>query len=704
MAILSPFKLLSKKNRFTPVFLLLAIVVSISFLTRLALLIKTGSGFEFSISNLLGVFFIGLGYDLAVASYIIIPMVLYLWFMDDKAYTNPRYTIIASTLTAFVLVLLFSDLIPKDYNADLRKGAIGYVVFRLLVFVWMKFKSPEFRVKWRLGVLTFDFIFLSFLLIFNAISEWFFWDEFSNRYNFIAVDYLVYTNEVLGNIKESYPVEWIIAAVLLIAVGLTIWIRPQLRAALQAETPSFIKRTSYALAFLIVPAIVYFSLDNHWRKFSKNEYANELAGNGMFEFGTAFWNNELDFFKFYKALPDKEAFEIIRQQLALPNAKFVSNDPFNLERDITYSEPEQKMNVVLISVESLSADFMEAFGSTKNITPFLDSLSKESLFFTNLYASGTRTVRGLEALSLAIPPTPGQSIVKRPDNGNLFTIGSVLASKGYITQYMYGGYSYFDNMGTFFGGNGYQVIDRTAIDPAKIHFANIWGVADEDMFDKAIEQLDQNHQSGKPFFTHIMTVSNHRPFTYPADRIDIAPEKQMREGAVKYTDYSIGKFIRDAKQKPWFNNTLFVIVSDHCAGSAGSVALPVTGYHIPLIFYCPSKLKPAKFERLTAQIDIAPSILGFMKMSYRSKFLGRDQFSAPEGAERAFISTYQGLGYLRDGKLVIQSPVKNIKEFKPDFTTGKAEQSPLTDSLVKQAVAYYQVASWLLKNKRYGSK
>jgi phosphoglycerol transferase MdoB-like AlkP superfamily enzyme len=173
---------------------------------------------------------------------------------------------------------------------------------------------------------------------------------------------------------------------------------------------------------------------------------------------------------------------------------------------------------------------------------------------------------------------------------------------------------------------------------------------------------------------------------------------------VKYTDYAIGKFIREASQKPWFNNTVFVIVADHCAGSAGSVELPVTGYHIPMIMYSPANLPPQKIDRLTAQVDIAPSILGLLKFNYRSQFFGQDIFTLPAGDERAFISTYQGLGYLRNGELIIQSPIGQIEQFKPDFTTGKAQKEPLTDSLVKQAIAYYQSAVWLLKNNKYQAK
>jgi phosphoglycerol transferase MdoB-like AlkP superfamily enzyme len=282
----------------------------------------------------------------------------------------------------------------------------------------------------------------------------------------------------------------------------------------------------------------------------------------------------------------------------------------------------------------------------------------------------------------------------------MFSLGSVLRSKGYTTQYIYGGYSYFDNMQTFFSGNGYTVIDRSAIKPKDVHYENIWGVADEDLFTLALHTLDSNAATGKPFFTQVMTVSNHRPYTYPDGRIDIPPTTQSREGAVKYTDYAINKFLKEAQTKPWFDNTVFVIVSDHCAGSAGSVELPVTGYHIPMLIYAPKILQPRMVNDLTAQIDVAPTILGILRLNYKSKFFGQDVLNTPVDRQRAFISTYQGLGYLRNGKLVIQSPVKTIRQFTPDFATGNANATPQEDSLVKQAIAYYQCTSWLLKHKK----
>src|SRR4029077_14863388 len=181
----------------------------------------------------------------------------------------------------------------------------------------------------------------------------------------------------------------------------------------------------------------------------------------------------------------------------------------------TNAGPEKKLNVVLISVESFSADFMQMFGNTENITPYLDSLAQHSLVFTNLYATGTRTVRGLEALSLCVPPTPGQSIVRRPNNENLFSLGRVFAEKGYETKYIYGGYGYFDNMNYFFANNGYEVADRSRLSDNEIDYENIWGVADENLFTLATREIENTLAKGKPAFAHIMTTSNHRPYTYP---------------------------------------------------------------------------------------------------------------------------------------------------------------------------------------------
>lgn len=627
------------RRRFGTFALAVSLLCLISFATRLCLLINSAASVDWTPLNLAGAFLIGLIFDLAASFYAFIPLVFYLWLLPDKLY----------------------------------------------------------RKKFNKTLLSIYFFFVIASLLFNAVSEWFFWQEFSVRYNFIAVDYLVYTNEVIGNIRQSYPVN----TILVILAALSALILFSVSKYIAIPSPrriSFRQRTAVALPLLAIPVASFFLLDHKWKNISDNQYVNELAGNGMFDFGYAFWHNELDYDTFYKTVPVSAAEKTIEKQLDCEE-DVTSHDNFTT-RTIDYTEEERKLNVVLISVESLSADFLASFGNTQGITPNLDSLAKKGLLFTNLYASGTRTVRGLEALSLSIPPTPGQSIVKRPDNRNLFSLGSVFKSKGYSSRFIYGGYGYFDNMNAFFSGNGYEVTDRKEIRDEDIHYQNIWGVADEDLFTLSLRKLDGDYQNHKPFFAHIMTVSNHRPYTYPEGRIDI-PSHTGREGAVKYTDYAIGKFIKEASKRPWFKNTLFVITADHCASSAGKVELPVNKYHIPMIFYSPANVRPGQFNRLTAQIDIAPSILGFLNFDYRSKFFGQDVFRIKQGEERAFISTYQSLGYLKNNKLVILGPNKRAETFIPDFKSGNSHTTRPDDSLTQEAIANYEIASYLYKNHLY---
>lgn len=545
-------------------------------------------------------------------------------------------------------------------------------------------------------LLTAYFFIVIITLIFNAISEWIFWEEFSVRYNFIAVDYLIYTTEVIGNIRQSYPVTPVLIVLFVVSVVATYLLRnfftPDRSVPLK-----FGQRTKFALLLLLLPVGTYFLVDHKWKNHSSNQYANELAGNGIYEFGFAFWHNQLDYDTFYQTLPIKKVIEVFKGGFKSKNTDTAA---MGTVRNIISGKTENKMNVVMISVESLSAEFLGSFGNTQHITPNLDSLAKKGLLFTKLYASGTRTVRGLEALSLCIAPTPGQSIVKRPDNKNLFTLGSVFRSKGYNSRFIYGGYGYFDNMNEFFSQNGYEVTDRNALKANEIHYENTWGVADEDLFTLSLHEFDKDYQNKKPFFAQIMTVSNHRPYTYPEGRIDI-PSHTGREGAVKYTDYAIGKFIKEAEQKPWFHNTLFVIVADHCASSAGKVELPVDKYHIPMIFYSPGHIAQGKFEKLVAQIDIGPTLLGYLNFNYKSKFFGQDVFKMNDKDQRIFISTYQSLGYIKNDKLVILEPNKKVNTFIPDYVSGSSKAIPNEKWLTNEAISNYQLAAELYKVKGY---
>jgi phosphoglycerol transferase MdoB-like AlkP superfamily enzyme len=684
---------------FRSVYLLALITMIVFLLTRITLLVLSERAATTTFLEAAGSFGVGMLYDLIATGFVVLPLLLYLSFTSEFIYHPRRIRWVILVGIALTALLLFSGIVPKDYNKDLYKAFKIFIAIRWAIYLLLAWRGPVFRQRWRNGMLYVIMTVTIFLLLFNAVSEVFFWLEFSSRYNFIAVDYLVYTNEVLGNIQESYPLTLIVTLIMALTLVLIIVLRRKLKVPVADRLP-FIFRMSCLAGAIAIAILLAKMIPPEWQYFSRNNYASELAGNGPYDFVQAFKKNELDFFTYYQTLPEKEAFQIVRKELQSSDVISYSNDPLDILRRIEHVEPEKKMNVVLISVESFSAEFMAAFGNDRNLTPCLDSLAKKGLVFTNLYAAGTRTVRGLEAISLSIPPLPGQSLVKRPDNSNFFSLGSVFADRGYITQYIYGGYSYFDNMHSFFSQNHYQVVDRDALRSNEIHYSNIWGVADEDLFTLALREMDSSYQARKPFFSHVMTVSNHRPYTYPEGRIDIPPSSQTRDGAVKYTDYSIGQFIRQAEDKPWFKNTVFVIVADHCASSAGKTALPVTGYHIPMIIYSPVSIAPGKINTLTSQLDIAPSILGLLNWDYNSRFFGRDVFH-DSTASRAVISTYQGLGWLSGDTLVVQSPKKKVMAYKANFSTGDATPITAERSLTEKAIAFFQVAATMVRNKTF---
>lgn len=626
------------RQRFRPLWWLAISYVLIGALTRIVLLYMSGNGVPHNPLYWGYAFGVGLSYDLIVFVFLAWLLLLYLWLVPQRIYVS-------------------------------RAGQ------------WAMYVGGAVML---------------FGLLFVAASELVFWAEFGTRFNFIAVDYLVYTTEVIGNIRESYPLgTWI--SLLAIATLVVVWLS---RSGLQVRDGGtrFAQRSKVVLVWLLVTVVLAVGVKGTFKDRTDNAYVNELSGNGVFEFFAAFRSSHLDYSRFYRTLPDDEAFKRVRELVKTPEATYVSSDPHDLTREIRHAGPEKHLNVVLISVESLSADFLSEFSNKRgNITPNLDALIDQSMFFDNLYANGTRTVRGLEALSLSVPPTPGDSIVKAHNNENLFSAANVFNDRGYQSDFVYGGYGYFDNMNYFFAHNGYRAVDRNDIAKGEtIHHENVWGVADEDLYTLALKQMDEAQAQGKPFFLHIMTTSNHRPFTVPANRV---PQKNgTREAAVAYTDWSIADFIKRARDKPYFDDTVFVITADHCASSAGRSSVPINRYHIPLWIYSPKHIQPQRVSRQMAQVDIIPTVMGLLNFSYRSRFFGADIFQLEPGRERAFPATYEKLGYLHGDVLTVLEPQRKLEQVKPNFDNGDAvPNTPVDQGQVDDATAYYQVAASLFK-------
>lgn len=572
-------------------------------------------------------------------------------------------------------------------------GSAAYLFLPLALL--LAFLPDRVRNR-RVGrFLTIVFSLLPLIVALNAVGfEFFFWEEFRARYNFIAVDYLVYTHEVVRNIWESYPVVWFFLGLFSIAAVLGWKLRHAVR-----RISSFPGK-SRERAVIAVGIIALLGLSNALNEdrmlVAEGFWGRELSKNTLFALFSAYNRNSIDYQQFYVSMDRPEAEKITEAWLKETSAG--AHGDHELPAEIKANGPEKRWNVVMVPIESMSARFMKKYGYEKDITPNLDRFADEGLFFSKMYATGSRTVRGLEALMLAVPPTPGQSILRRPNSDRLFNMGTVFRDRGYRTQFLYGGFAFFDNMGPWFGSNGFEIIDQTGF--AKVTFRNAWGACDEDLFDELIRRADEMHAKGEKFFQVALTTSNHRPYTFPAGRIDLPHKGGGRDAAVKYTDFAIGRLVEEAKKKPWYKDTLFIFVADHNASVAGGTDLPIRDYLIPAIVHNPNLVKPQKIDKLASQIDLAPTVLALMNLSYRSWFFGQNLLTAKGG--RALIGTYQKVGLFEPGLFTILEPGRRaqLQELSPE---GNVVKTTLLDSnmqmpeSVKKTAAIYQVASELFR-------
>lgn len=596
---------------------------------------------------------------------------------------------------------------------DLASGLCFLILYDAYLLVFPK--------RWIGSVfdkaVTFSYLAIVLIIIyFSFLAEIPFWDEFGVRFNFIAVDYLIYTYEVVANINQSYPLPLIIAVLITLVILTFLLLKKTgaLKKTFSAERPVS-SRAIYAIPTLLIAVLLLIVMKNKQADFSNNSVVNEIGKNGVFSFFAAFRSNELDYQAFYPIISTRDAYAEVKRHLLQENQNYTSNQWDNITRG-TKGNNEQRPNIVLVAIESFSAEFLSTFGNKNNLTPNYDSLSNHSIFFTNLFATGTRTVRGMEALTLSVPPTPGNSIVRRPDNQHLFSIATILRQKDYRPFFIYGGDGYFDNMNNFFGGQGFDIVDRNRGNPlsdklgtkrynipdTEVSFENAWGICDEDLYSQALKYADESNSLKKPFFEFIMTTSNHKPYTFPGGKIDLP--QGNRDAAVKYTDYALGKFIANARNKPWFKNTVFVIVADHCASSAGKWEITIDKHHIPAIIYNLA-IGPQKIDRLTSQIDLMPTLFGYLGWSYNTALYGKDINKMKAGEERAFIGNYRTLGMFKNNIFTQIDDRKRVKQ----FLVSGADKS-LTESksrnrqLINETISYYQTASERVKNGKMKSQ
>jgi phosphoglycerol transferase MdoB-like AlkP superfamily enzyme len=573
----------------------------------------------------------------------------------------------------------------------------------LLAWMWL---VPDrwFQKLWHRLLFLGAALIAGFVQIFLLFVEFFFFDEFKSRFNTVAVDYLLYPREVFMNIWESYHVGLVLAVCLLLSL-VWLWLASRLFAQMWERPFRARARLLHLAAAAGLVALLAPTFNLKGAHISADRTLNEVANNGALSFVVAFYTGNLDYSAYYKTLPRQEAYERTRRLLSAPNAQFVESGE-SIRRRIAGDPARPRLNVVIFLEESLGSEFWGCLGRPHTLTPEMDRLaSEEGLLFTNLYACGNRTVRGMEGALASFPPLPGESIVKRDRSENVETIARVLRRDGYTNVFIYGGRGVFDGMRSFTLHNGYdRFIEQKHI--AHPTFTTIWGVCDEDLFMRAADEFHDLANTGKPFFATVLSVSNHKPFTYPKGKIPEDPDQRKRENAVKYSDYALGQFFRRARQEPYWTNTIFVVVADHGARVYGKQSIPIHSYEIPLVVAGPAVVKaPARLGQLGGSLDVAPTILGLLGRPYESMFFGRDLLTDQPSKGRAVLNHNRDIGLLAHDRLVVLGLMKTDEFYAGDPKV--AEINPLTTpsdadrALEADAIALYQVADDLYMHRKY---
>ncbi len=597
--------------------------------------------------------------------------------------------------------------ITKAFFIGLHQDIVMALLTTLPLLFWFwVVKERAFPKRWHRTLLSIGLFLFWSVQIFILFTEYFFFEEFHSRFNTVAVDYLIYPDEVVGNIRDSYPLYTIIAVCFGLGiawtVGALIWFKPMWQDSIPSRS-RFLRLAGATGVF----AILLFTIELRGTQFSQDRTLNEVANNGSLSFINAAWTRNLDYSAHYRTLPREEAYARTRKLLAADNAEFVGGED-SIRRKIAGDPDKPKLNVIILLEEALGSEFFGCLGRSNTLTPHMDKLmTEESLLFSNIYACGNRTVRGFEGVFSSFPPLPGDSIVKRDRSENVESIARVLKRDGYNTMFLYGGRGIFDGMRAYAVNNGWDrfIEQKDFKDPV---FTTIWGVSDEDLYNRSIEEFRKLHEAGQPFLGTVLTVSNHKPYTYPRGRIPDDPDKpkRTRQKVVKYTDWCLGQFFEKAKKEAFWTNTIVVMVADHGARVYGAEEVPIFSYEIPFAIFGPSVVKePQRIHTLGNSLDVAPTILGLIGRPYETMFFGRDLLNQPPEDGRALLNHNRSIAIYADARMAILSLQKSARYYEGDPKLVELKpvdgKTPEFQELEKDGVALYQVADELYMNRQY---
>jgi phosphoglycerol transferase MdoB-like AlkP superfamily enzyme len=544
------------------------------------------------------------------------------------------------------------------------------------------------------------------LIVFLELSTPPFIAEFDKRPDRIFLEYLGYP-------REQFAMMWGDHKLALIGVplitGLVAWLAWRGSRRLLAATPHW-SWWQRLLALPLAIVVLFYggrsSLEPRpanisTASFSTNRLVNELTLNSTYTVAYAAnsMRNEVDSSKLYGEMPwDEVRARVARYQGVAASAYA---DPQSIQHRQAVAAVPHPRDLVIVLEESLGATYTGHLGGVP-VTPNIDRLSKDGIDFTQMYATGTRTARGMEAVVAGFPPSAQLSVLKLPGSqSGFFTLASLLKRHGYDTLFVYGGAANFDNMRAFYLGNGFDRVIEERDFPAP-GFVASWGVSDEDLLVRTSAELAKPH--ARPLFVLVMSSSNHDPFEIPAGKIEPYNAPLFsRENAIKYSDYAIGRFFELERAQPAYADRIYMVAADHDARVFGAPLVPIEHFRIPAFIIGPG-VPVGPYDRVASQIDLAPTLLGLLGVDAPTPLPGRDLLRLPaDDPGRALMQYDLNHGFRVGDRLVVHQPKKPAQTFRIEGTAQVPVLVPIADDpeLTRDALAHVLWPGEVYRQKLY---
>lgn len=661
-----------------------------------------------------------------------------------KILLPPRALLLSGSLLLVVfqfalLRLLFlwrNDLAATDLPASLlaQSWLVGlrfdlaisaYFSLALLVLLWLPTRLKPRLAYWT----TLPFALLTLLI---GLSDVEFFRELDMHLNHLAVEYLSHPKIVAGMIWEGYP---IISYLLLGSLWICccrLWLKGfgRLAASYQRSLGSERPWQRLASGLLLILLLIFASRGGFQKSplrwgdayFSDQPFANQLALNGTFTLGRSLLEQRKHGNRHWvKAMPPQQAQDRVRQMLLLEHEKNLASADYPLlrsEPEAAGSTPLQPRNVVVIMMESFSARYVGALGGPHNLTPEFDALARDGVLFSRALSNGTHTHQGVFATLASFPNLPGYEYLMKTMEANQEFSGlpTLLTGAGYQSIFLYNGLLSWDNKEGFLRQHGIDRFVGSGDYPNPTFRDPVWGVSDHDVFLRAIQEFNQLSVDG-PFFGAILTLSNHSPFNLPQPlpfaRIISGDTMEPRYNGIRYADWALGDFFRQARQQPWFEETLFVMVGDHGFGTPPAITdIRLDRFHVPLLFYAPDLIRQPEIRPIVAsQVDITPSVLGLIGLSVPHQSWGRNLFALSEGDPGFAIVKPSGgkedVAIVRGDRALIRPAEGDPAYYRVDFgfppQTEPLTMDPAAEELQQQLGAYIQTGLLNLRGRKLGT-